>query len=109
MERRKPRFSRIANTGLPGNGRNDRRLPRKEPPGHPTLRVREGRKVGRALDSSKRGQAGHEPERLAAGGGSANGYVAAATGTVGRLEEEGEDRSVSSKPDALVLFNPVYE
>ena len=52
---------------------------------------------------------GIDPERLAAGGGSAGGHVAAATATVPGLEEEGEDLSVSSKPSALVLFNPVYD
>ena len=34
---------------------------------------------------------GIDPKRLAAGGGSAGGHVAAATGTVPGLEEEGED------------------
>ena len=52
---------------------------------------------------------GIDPERLAAGGGSAGGHVAAATATVPGLEEGGEDLSVSSKPSALVLFNPVYD
>ena len=52
---------------------------------------------------------GIDPKRLAAGGGSAGGHVAAATGTVPGLDEEGEDLTVSSKPNALVLFNPVYD
>jgi acetyl esterase/lipase len=49
---------------------------------------------------------GIDPERLAAGGGSAGGHVAACTGTIDGLEEEGEDASVTSKPNAMVLFNP---
>ena len=52
---------------------------------------------------------GIDAKRLAAGGGSAGGHVAAATGTVAGLEEDGEDLSISSKPNALVLFNPVYD
>ncbi len=52
---------------------------------------------------------GIDPERIAAGGGSAGGHVAAATGTVAGLNEPGEDTSVSAKPNALVLFNPVYD
>lgn len=52
---------------------------------------------------------GVDPERLAAGGGSAGGHVAAATGTIEGFEEEGEDLNVSSRPNALVLFNPVYD
>ena len=51
---------------------------------------------------------GIDPDRLGAGGGSAGGHVAAATGTTKGFEAEGENLSVSSKPAALVLFNPVY-
>ena len=50
---------------------------------------------------------GVDPKRIAAGGGSAGGHVAACTGTVKGLDEESEDSSVSSVPDAMVLFNPV--
>jgi acetyl esterase len=52
---------------------------------------------------------GVDPNRIAAGGGSAGGHVAATTGTVPGLDEEGEDTSVSSRPNALILFNPVYD
>ena len=52
---------------------------------------------------------GIDPARLAAGGGSAGGQVAAATGTVKGYEEDAENLSVSSRPDALVLFNPVFD
>ncbi|MBN1442273.1 MAG: alpha/beta hydrolase fold domain-containing protein, partial [Planctomycetes bacterium] len=52
---------------------------------------------------------GADPARIAAGGGSAGGHVAAAAAAVPGLEEEGEDRGVSPRPDALVLFNPVYD
>ena len=51
---------------------------------------------------------GIDPDRLAAGGGSAGGHVAAAVATVKGYNEEGEDTSVSCVPNALVLFNPVY-
>ena len=52
---------------------------------------------------------GIDPEMIAAGGGSAGGHVAAATGTTKGIFEEGEDLEVSSQPGALVLFNPVYD
>ena len=52
---------------------------------------------------------GVDPRKVAGGGGSAGGHVAAATGNVPGLEEEGENLKVSSKPDALLLFNPVYD
>jgi acetyl esterase/lipase len=55
------------------------------------------------------GDLGIDPHRIAAGGGSAGGHVAAATGLVPGLEEANEDTQVSAKPDALVLFNPVYD
>jgi len=53
---------------------------------------------------------GIDPERLAAGGGSAGGHVAATTGICEGLDDpEDPDPGVSSKADALVLFNPVYD
>jgi acetyl esterase len=52
---------------------------------------------------------GIDPHKLAAGGGSAGGHVAAATGTVDGFDEDGEDISVSCRPNALVLFNPVFD
>lgn len=55
------------------------------------------------------GDLGIDPTKIAAGGGSAGGHVAAATGTLNGFEEAGEDLSISSRPDALVLFNPVYD
>jgi len=55
------------------------------------------------------GELGVNPEQIIAGGGSAGGHVAAATGTTKGFEEEGEELAVSSCPVALVLFNPVYD
>ncbi len=52
---------------------------------------------------------GIDPNRIAAGGGSAGGHVAAATGTVPGLEEKGEDTNTSCRPNALLLFNPVFD
>ncbi len=49
---------------------------------------------------------GIDPNRIAAGGGSAGGHLAACTGTIAEFDEPGEDRTVSSVPNALVLFNP---
>ncbi len=52
---------------------------------------------------------GIDPDRIAAGGGSAGGHVAATTGVIDRLDEKGEEASVSSVPNALVLFNPATD
>ncbi len=52
---------------------------------------------------------GIDPDRIAAGGGSAGGHIAAATAILDGLNEEGEDITVSCKPNALVLFNPALD
>ena len=52
---------------------------------------------------------GIDPDRLAAGGSSAGGQMAAAAGTIAGFNEEGEDLSISCRPDVLVLFNPVFD
>ncbi|MEQ1826151.1 MAG: sulfatase-like hydrolase/transferase [Pirellula sp.] len=52
---------------------------------------------------------GIDPSRIAAGGGSAGGHVAAATGTLPGLDDPADDRTISSRSNALLLFNPVYD
>ncbi len=49
---------------------------------------------------------GVDPNRVAAGGGSAGGHVAACTGVIKTLDEPDENLEISSKPNAMVLFNP---
>jgi acetyl esterase len=49
---------------------------------------------------------GVDPGRLIVGGGSAGGTCAAFAAYNTTFEPEGEDASVSSRPDALVLYNP---
>ncbi|MBI5694080.1 MAG: alpha/beta hydrolase [Verrucomicrobia bacterium] len=49
---------------------------------------------------------GIDPKRIAAGGGSAGGHLAAATATVPGFDDPADDRSVSCLPNALALFNP---
>lgn len=49
---------------------------------------------------------GIDPNRIVAAGGSAGGHLAAATGTIDGFDEPGEDTSTSSRPNAMLLFNP---
>ena len=49
---------------------------------------------------------GVDPARIAAGGGSAGGHVAACTGVIKEFEAKGENAAISSVPNAMVLFNP---
>ncbi|MCX6896802.1 MAG: alpha/beta hydrolase [Verrucomicrobia bacterium] len=49
---------------------------------------------------------GIDPDRIAAGGGSAGGHLAAAIATLDGFDEPGEDLKISARPNALVLFNP---
>lgn len=52
---------------------------------------------------------GVDPDRIVASGGSAGGHIAGSTGVIVGLEAEGEDLSVSSVPNAMVLYNPVLD
>ncbi|WP_342084309.1 alpha/beta hydrolase [Dyadobacter sp. OTU695] len=50
---------------------------------------------------------GIDPDRIVAAGGSAGGHVAAAADLT-HLDDPSENQAVSSRPNALVLFNPVF-
>ncbi|MFN8240479.1 MAG: alpha/beta hydrolase [Bacteroidales bacterium] len=47
-----------------------------------------------------------DTSRIVAGGGSAGGHMAACTALINGFDEKTEDISISSVPNALVLFNP---
>lgn len=70
--------------------------------------VKDGKSAMRWVRSHA-AELGIDPEKILAGGGSAGGHVAAATATLKGFDEEGEDTSVSCRPVALVLFNPVFD
>ena len=50
-----------------------------------------------------------DPRRIAAGGGSSGGHIALSTAVLEAFDQPGEDKKVSSKPNALVLFNPAVD
>jgi acetyl esterase len=52
---------------------------------------------------------GIDPDMIVAGGGSAGGHVAACTGVIEGRDEPGEDLSISSVPNVMILSNPVID
>ncbi len=70
--------------------------------------VKDGKSAVRWLRANA-DEMGVDPERIAAGGGSAGGMVAACTGVVPGVEEDGEDTETDSRADALLLFNPAMD
>lgn len=49
---------------------------------------------------------GVDPTKIIAAGGSAGGHLAACTAVVTAYDAESDDKNISAKPNALVLFNP---
>ena len=52
---------------------------------------------------------GIDPSKIVAAGGSAGGHLAAATATINDYNESTDNTAISCIPDALVLFNPVFD
>ncbi len=52
---------------------------------------------------------GVDPDKIVAGGGSAGGHLAATTGVIEGFDHPDEDRTISSIPNAMILFNPVLD
>ena len=52
---------------------------------------------------------GVDPDKIVASGGSAGGHLAAAAAVIDGFNEKGEDLSLCCVPNALVLFNPVFD
>ncbi len=49
---------------------------------------------------------GVDPDKIIASGGSAGGHLAACTALVTAYDAESDDKSISARPNAMVLFNP---
>lgn len=70
--------------------------------------VEDGKSAVRWIRSHA-GELGIDPQKLAVGGGSAGGHVAAASSFCQGFDAAGEDVGVSTLANALLLFNPVLD
>lgn len=52
---------------------------------------------------------GVDPTKIVAAGGSAGGHLAVCTGLIEGFEAADEDVAISSKPNAMMLYNPVLD
>lgn len=74
----------------------------------PDAAARDGRTAVRWIRAHA-GDLGIDPERIVASGASSGGHVAACTAHCPLDPANGEEPTVSSRPDALILFNPVVD
>lgn len=74
----------------------------------PTVCIRDARSAMRWV-RSRAAEFGIDPDRIASAGGSAGGHLAATLGTINLHDEPGEDTSVSTRSNAMILFNPVFD
>lgn len=84
------------------------RLLAKKSTDPPTTCVQDAKSAMRWVRSHAK-EFGIDPNRIAAGGGSAGGHLAAFVGLVEGLDAADDDHAVSPKANALLLFNPVFD
>lgn len=96
----------LATRGLVGLRVEYRVIP-KDDSGPPTVCVQDAKSALRYVRAHA-AKLGIDPHRIAGAGGSAGGHLAAFTALVPGLDDPADDLTVSCRPDALVLFNPVF-
>ena len=74
----------------------------------PVICIQDAKSAMRFVRSHAKGW-GIDPNRIAAGGGSAGGHLAAFVGMVDGHDDPDDDLTISCRAQALVLFNPVYD
>lgn len=85
-----------------------RLLDRKDAKQPPDICIQDARSAMRWVRSHAK-DLGIDPNRVAAGGGSAGGHLAAFVGLVDGIDDPQDDQTVSARANALVLFNPVFD
>jgi acetyl esterase/lipase len=74
----------------------------------PTICVHDAKSAMRWV-RSRAEELGIDPQRIASGGGSAGGHLAAVVGMVAGLNDPQDNLDSSAKSNAMVLFNPVFD
>jgi acetyl esterase len=97
----------LASRGMVGI-RADYRVIPKGDKGPPVMCVADAKSAMRYVYSHA-AKLGVDPQRIAAGGGSAGGHLAAFAGLVDGQDDPQDDLKIPCKPKALVLFNPVFD
>jgi acetyl esterase/lipase len=101
-----PQSKSLADQGAVGIRVEYRTIPKGDP-GPPLVCCADAKSAMRFVRSHA-ADLGIDPTRIAAAGGSAGGHLAAFTALVPGLDDPADDSSISCKPDALILFNPVF-
>lgn len=76
--------------------------------GPPLICMQDARSAMRWVRSHA-GELGIDARRIASGGGSAGGHLAACVGMLDGPDDPQDDPSVSARADAMLLFNPVFD
>lgn len=96
----------LAMRGMVGVRAEYRTIPKGDQ-GPPTLGCADAKSALRYVRAHA-AELGIDPQRIAAAGGSAGGHLAAFTALVKGGDDPSDDPVISAKPNALVLFNPVF-
>ncbi|HSI36693.1 MAG: alpha/beta hydrolase [Phycisphaerae bacterium] len=97
----------LATRGVVGVRVEYRTIPKGDK-GPPVVCCRDAKSALRYV-RARAAELGVDPSRVAAAGGSAGGHLAAFTALVDGTDDPQDDKAVSARPDALVLFNPVFD
>ncbi len=103
----RPQSEYLASRGMVGFRVTYRVIPRGDS-GPPVVCVQDARSAIRWVRAHAT-ELGVDPRRIASAGGSAGGHLAAATAMLSGPNDPSDDLSISAAPNALILFNPVYD